>query len=71
MMQTQDVLAGRAGVIVVVEDDAAVRNSLKFSLEVVGFLVCTYARGEELLDQSIISNCHCFVVDEKTKSCPE
>ena len=38
-------------IIAVVDDDAAVRNSLKFSLEIEGFMVRTYVSAEELLDR--------------------
>ena len=37
-------------VVIVVDDDPAVRNSLKFSLEIEGFVVRLYASGAELLD---------------------
>ncbi len=51
-------------IIAVVDDDAAVRNSLKFSLEIEGFAVRTYASGEELLGSCGLSDCQCFVVDQ-------
>ena len=49
-------LVKQSHLIVVVDDDAAVRKSLKFSLEVEGFVVRTYPRGEELLNESDISS---------------
>jgi FixJ family two-component response regulator len=64
-MEKQDNLAVQSGLIVVVDDDAAVRKSLKFSLEVEGFVVRTYARGEELLNESAFPTCRCLVVDQK------
>ena len=42
-------MASSHPIIAVVDDDAAVRNSLKFSLEIDGFVVRTYANAEELL----------------------
>ena len=50
--------------VIVVDDDAAVRHSLKFSLEIEGFAVRTYAGAEELLRSRDLSNCQCLVVDQ-------
>ena len=36
-------------VVIVIDDDLAVRNSLKFSLEIEGLTVRSYATGAELL----------------------
>ena len=36
-------------VVIVVDDDRAVRNSLKFSLEIEGLTVRSYSSGNELL----------------------
>jgi len=52
-------------VIIVVDDDPAVCNSLKFSLEIEGFLVCLYANGSELLGERDIPRCSCLVVDQR------
>jgi two-component system response regulator FixJ len=51
-------------VVAVVDDDAAVRNSLKFSLEIDGFVVRTYAGAEELLRAADLAACQCLVVDQ-------
>ena len=51
-------------IIAVVDDDAAVRNSLKFSLEIEGFTVRTYASGEELLGSRGLSDYRCLIVDQ-------
>lgn len=48
--------------VVVVDGDPAVRHALKFSLEVEGFAVFTYANGHELL-QSSVPDQGCLVVD--------
>jgi two-component system response regulator FixJ len=48
----------------VIDDDSGVRNSLKFSLEVEGFAVRTYANGTELLNAEDLMHCSCFVVDQ-------
>ena len=51
-------------IIVVVDDDAAVRNSLKFSLEIDGFVVRTYASAEDLLNSGNLSDFQCLIVDQ-------
>ena len=51
-------------IIAVVDDDAAVRNSLKFSLEIDGFSIRTYACAEELLSSGNLDNFQCLVVDQ-------
>jgi two-component system response regulator FixJ len=58
-------LAVQPDLIIVVDDDAAVRNSLKFSLEVEGFAVRTYERAEELLSETAFPACRCLVIDQK------
>jgi FixJ family two-component response regulator len=50
-------------VIVVVDDDAAVRGSLKFALEIEGFAVRTYPRGDDLLGDVNRADCACFIID--------
>lgn len=52
-------------VIVVVDDDAAVRGSLKFALEVEGFAVRTYTGGDDLLGDVHRADCACFIIDHK------
>jgi two-component system, LuxR family, response regulator FixJ len=52
-------------VVVVVDDDPAVRNSLTFSLEIEGFTVRSYATGDELLKAGDFASCDCLVVDQK------
>jgi FixJ family two-component response regulator len=49
--------------VIVVDDDSAVRNSLKFSLEIEGFSVRTYSDGQELLSQGDASASSCLIVD--------
>ena len=50
-------------VLLVVDDDAAVRNSLKFSLEIEGFAVRLYADASALLNETDMPPCGCLVVD--------
>jgi FixJ family two-component response regulator len=64
-MNPQHKLAVSKPVIIVVDDDPAVCNSLKFSLEIEGFLVHLYASGSELLGERDIPGCSCLVVDQR------
>lgn len=50
--------------IAVVDDDAAVRNSLKFSLEIEGFDVRAYGSAGELLRAKELAEYRCFIVDQ-------
>jgi FixJ family two-component response regulator len=59
-----DKMANSNALIFVVDDDAAVRSSLKFSLEIDGLAVRTYASAEELLRQGDLIECRCFIVDQ-------
>jgi two-component system response regulator FixJ len=52
------------GTVVVVDDDPAVCNSLKFSLEIEGFAVRLYESAAELLSERTLPDCSCLVVDE-------
>ena len=49
--------------IIVVDDDPAVLNSLKFSFEVEGFAVRAYPNGTELLIDAIPVGSGCLVID--------
>jgi len=51
--------------ILVVDDDPAVRNSLKFSLEIEGFDVRVYPGGGELLTDTDLPNQGCLIIDYK------
>jgi FixJ family two-component response regulator len=50
--------------IAVVDDDPAVCNSLKFSLQLEGFVVRAYLNGVDLLDADDILTIDCFVIDQ-------
>lgn len=56
MLKTPDV-------ILVVDDDAAVRNALKFALEVEGFSVRLYESPEALLAEKDFPAGGCLVID--------
>ncbi len=49
--------------IIVVEEDASLRHSLRFSLAVEGFAVRTYATGKDLLGAGELPDRGCLVVD--------
>jgi FixJ family two-component response regulator len=50
-------------VVIVIDDDQAVRNSLRFSLQIEGFAVRAYASGAELPSAAELPRCGCLVVD--------
>jgi two-component system, LuxR family, response regulator FixJ len=56
-------LAKAKPVILVIDDDPAVRNSLKFALEIEGFSVRLYSTGAELLDDKDMPESGCLVAD--------
>jgi len=57
--------APRKPVIVIVDDDFAVRNSLAFALTEEGFLVRAYCSAEMLLNDALLSDANCLVIDQK------
>jgi FixJ family two-component response regulator len=50
-------------VILVIDDDQAVRTSLKFTLEVEGFKVQAYSDARELLNEVSLPPFSCLVID--------
>jgi FixJ family two-component response regulator len=64
-MTSQQEPALASPIIVVVDDDAAVRGSLKFALEIEGFVVRTYPKGGDLLDDVRRTDCACFIIDQR------
>jgi two-component system, LuxR family, response regulator FixJ len=64
-MKKQGELTVPGVVVIVIDDDLAVRNSLEFSLEIEGLTVRSYATGAELLSASDLDRCDCFVIDQK------
>jgi two-component system response regulator FixJ len=63
MMMTHGELAKAKPVVLVIDDDPAVRNSLKFALEIEGFSVRLYPTGAELLDEKDMPESGCLVTD--------
>jgi two-component system response regulator FixJ len=55
----------RTPLVIVVDDDPAVCNSLKFSLELEGFAVRVYRSAAELLGDGNFDDCDCFVIDQR------
>lgn len=51
--------------VFLVDDDLAVRESLKFALELEGMAVHVYASGAELLAQRLLPDAGCLVIDYK------
>jgi FixJ family two-component response regulator len=51
--------------VVVVDDDEAVRDSLRFSLVIEGFAVLVFSSGQQLLAETRLPAGDCFVVDQK------
>jgi two-component system response regulator FixJ len=58
-------IASQNPVVIVVDDDPAVCNSLTFALEVEGFTARAYADGSALLDAADLAACDCFIIDQK------
>jgi FixJ family two-component response regulator len=50
-------------IVLVLDDDPAVRSSLKFALEVEGFAVRVYPTGSDLLDEQDMPESGCLVTD--------
>jgi two-component system, LuxR family, response regulator FixJ len=62
-MKSQAELPQQEPLVIVVDDDRAVRNSLKFSLEIEGFAVRTYCDGNDLLSDTDLGSSTCLVID--------
>jgi two-component system, LuxR family, response regulator FixJ len=50
-------------VILVVDDDEAVRNSLRNMMESQGFEVCAFSNGHDLLNKASLPAIGCLIVD--------
>jgi len=64
-MKNQGELSKSNATVIVIGDDLAVRNSLKFWLEIEGLAVRSYATGADLLSAGDLARCDCYVVDQK------
>jgi FixJ family two-component response regulator len=56
-------MSSHPGTVIVIDDDAAVRNSLKFALEVEGWAVRAFKGGAELLAAADLPQAGCLIVD--------
>lgn len=57
-------MIGKTGpIVIVVDDDDAVRHSLQFALELEGFQVRTFGNGEQVLSADQIGRGGCLVID--------
>jgi len=61
----QQELATPLPVVAIVDDDPAVCNSLKFSLELEGFAVRAYRSGAQFLAAGNFRDCNCFIIDQR------
>jgi FixJ family two-component response regulator len=52
-----------SGTVLIVDDDPAVRGSLKFCLEIEGFPAKDYACGADLLNEPDVPDSGCLVID--------
>ncbi|HTZ01984.1 MAG TPA: response regulator [Xanthobacteraceae bacterium] len=64
-MTPQSQLTAAPPVVVIVDDDPAVRNSLQFSLELEGYAVRSYRNAAELLNAGELGPCNCYVIDQR------
>jgi two-component system, LuxR family, response regulator FixJ len=58
----------RSLIVAIVDDDPAVCGSLKFSLELEGFVVRAYGNAAEFLDANDFQACDCLVIDQRMPS---
>ena len=61
-------IADAGPIVLIVDDDPAVRSSLQFYLEIEGFVVRTYACGADLLDDLDMPQTGCLVIDYRLPS---
>ena len=63
-MSLPNEVAAARPVVMVIDDDPAIRNSLAFSLQTEGIVVLAYASGADLLAAPVTA-ARCFVIDYK------
>jgi len=61
----QSVLLSAGPLVVIVDDDPAVRGALAFSLQTEGFSVQSFATGADLLGDAKAGEARCFIIDYK------
>jgi two-component system response regulator FixJ len=62
-MMTQPAPVIAKQVILLVDDDEGVRNSLRNMMESEGFVVCAFSNGHDLLNEASLPAIGCLVVD--------
>ena len=55
---------GTEGIVAIVDDDDAVRDSLQFLLEIAGFHVAAYSSAQQFLNDGKPGDLRCLVVDQ-------
>jgi two-component system, LuxR family, response regulator FixJ len=63
IMKQSGAVMGAEHVLLILDDDSAVRASLKFYLEIEGFEVRAYSSADELLNEDSLPASSCLVVD--------
>jgi FixJ family two-component response regulator len=63
-METRPEPPSQYRLIAIVDDDAAVRDSLKFTLMVEGFAAHLYSNAEQLLAEPRLPHFDCLIVDQ-------
>ena len=63
LMRSHATKAPRNATVAIIEDDAAVRSALAFSLQTDGLSVRAYACAEDLLKDALLVEIECLVVD--------
>ena len=56
-------MADAKPIVLVVDDDESVRDSMKLMLESSGYSVCTFKSAEDLLDSGFGENSFCLILD--------
>jgi two-component system response regulator FixJ len=67
-MKSHSDIAVAGPIVLIVDDDPAVRSSLQFCLEIEGFVVRTYSCGPDLLDDLDMPQTGCLVIDYRLPS---
>jgi FixJ family two-component response regulator len=64
-MATQSQDTAPDGIVLVVDDDPALRSSLEFSLRIEGYTVRTFGNASELLEEPSLPGHGCMVIDQR------
>lgn len=64
-MATQSHDTPAAGIVLVVDDDSALRSSLEFILRIEGYSVRAFGKASELLEEQTLPDHGCMVIDQR------